>query len=82
MNLVLFDHATNDWRDVVSRKIDVPTAIFTGENSNKVPVQKWMQSQIKGAELFVYSAKDEGDHFLALKNPVKFTSDLSSFLER
>lgn len=82
MSLVLFDHATNDWRDVVSRKIDVPTAIFTGENSNNVPSQKWMQSQIKGAELFVYSAKDEGDHFLAFKNPVKFTNDLSSFLER
>ncbi|SFU21947.1 alpha/beta hydrolase [Mesorhizobium sp. YR577] len=82
MSLVLFDHATNDWRDVVSRKIDVPTAIFTGENSNNVPSQKWMQSQIKGSELFIYSAKDEGDHFLAFKNPVKFTNELSSFLER
>lgn len=82
MSLVLFDHATNDWRDVVSRKIDVPTAIFTGDNSNNVPSQRWMQSQIKGAELFVYSAEDEGDHFLAFKNPVKFTDDLSSFLER
>ncbi|MCF3641256.1 alpha/beta hydrolase [Rhizobium sp. TRM95111] len=82
MARVLFDHATNDWRDVVSRKIDVPTAIFTGDNSNNVPSQKWMQSQIRGSELFVYSAGEEGDHFLAFKNPVKFTDDLSSFLER
>lgn len=80
--LVLFDHATNDWRDVVSHKIDVPTAIFTGENSNNLQSQRWMQSQIKGSELFVYSAKDQGDHFLAFKNPVKFTNDLTSFLER
>lgn len=82
MSLVLFDHITNDWRDVISRKIDVPTAIFTGDNSNNVPSQSWMQSQIKGSELFVYSAKDEGDHFLAFKNPVKFTNDLSVFLNR
>jgi pimeloyl-ACP methyl ester carboxylesterase len=82
MSLVLFDHATNDWRDVISRKINVPTAIFTGENSNNVPSQRWMQSQIKGSELYVYSAEEQGDHFLAFKNPVKFTNDFSSFLER
>jgi len=29
--LVLFDHVTNDWRDVLQTKIDVPTAIFTEE---------------------------------------------------
>jgi non-heme chloroperoxidase len=82
MSPVLFDHITNDWRDVVSRKINVPTAIFTGENSSNLPSQRWMQSQVKRSELFVYSAKDEGDHFLAFKNPVKFTDDLGSFLER
>lgn len=82
MSLVLFDHATNDWRDVVSHKIDVPTAIFTGENSNNVPSQKWMQSMIPGSELHVYAAAEQGDHFLAFKNPTKFTDDLTSFLER
>lgn len=82
MSLVLFDHATNDWRDVVSNKIDVPTAIFTGENSNNVPSQKWMQSVIPGSELYVYTAAEQGDHFLAFKNPTKFTDDLASFLER
>lgn len=82
MSLVLFDHAMNDWRDVVSHKIDVPTAIFTGENSNNVPSQRWMQSVIPGSELHVYKAEEQGDHFLALKNPTKFTDDLSSFLER
>lgn len=31
---VLFDHVTNDWRDVIQSRIDVPTAIFTGEYSD------------------------------------------------
>lgn len=82
MSLVLFDHAVNDWRDVVSHKINVPTAIFTGENSNNVPSQRWMQSVIPGSELYVYPAAEQGDHFLAFKNPKKFTDDLSRFLER
>jgi len=82
MSLVLFDHATNDWRGVVSHKIDVPTAIFTGENSNNVPSQKWMQSVTPGSELHLYSKQDRGDHFLAFKNPIKFTDDLGAFLER
>jgi pimeloyl-ACP methyl ester carboxylesterase len=82
MTRVLFDHVTNDWRDVVRRKIDVPTAIFTGQNSNNVPRKKWLQSAIEGSELYIYSADEQGDHFLAFKNPVKFTNDLSSFLER
>jgi len=33
MSLIMFDHASNDWRDVINQKINVPTAIFTGEYS-------------------------------------------------
>lgn len=80
--LVLFDHATNDWRDVIRHKINVPTAIFTGEYSNNLPSQKWMQSVIPGSILYVYSKAEQGDHFLAFKNPLKFTADLQSFLDR
>jgi pimeloyl-ACP methyl ester carboxylesterase len=82
MSLVLFDHAVNDWRDVIRHKINVPTAIFTGENSNNVPSQKWMNSVIPGSELHIYTAQEHGDHFLAFKNPKKFTADLTSFLDR
>jgi pimeloyl-ACP methyl ester carboxylesterase len=82
MSLVLFDHAVNDWRDVIRHKINVPTAIFTGENSNNVPSQKWMNSVIPGSELHIYTAKEQGDHFLAFKNPKKFSADLTSFLDR
>jgi pimeloyl-ACP methyl ester carboxylesterase len=82
MGRVLFDHVTNDWRDVVSHKIDVPVAIFSGEESNNLPSQRWAASVIPGASLYAYSAADQGDHFLMFKNPVKFTTDLRAFLER
>jgi pimeloyl-ACP methyl ester carboxylesterase len=82
MNLVLFDHLTNDWRDVIRTRIDVPTAIFSGEYSDWLQSQRWMQSVIRDATLYVYSKSEQGDHFLAVKNPVKFSSDLQSFLDR
>lgn len=77
---VLFDHITNDWRDVIQHKIDVPVAIFSGEVSNNLPSQRWMQKTIPGSKLFVYSEAEQGDHFLMFKNPVKFTTDLRTFL--
>jgi len=79
---VLFDHVTNDWRDVVSHKIDVPVAIFSGEESNNLPSQRWAASVIPNAKLYAYTAAEQGDHFLMFKNPVKFTTDLRAFLER
>ncbi len=80
LSLVLFDHATNDWRDVIRHKIQVPTAIFTGEYSNHLPSQRWMQSVIPRALLHVYRKEEQGDHFLMFKNPFKFTRDLEAFL--
>ncbi|WP_175687351.1 alpha/beta fold hydrolase [Burkholderia multivorans] len=81
-SLVLFDHTTNDWRDVIRYKINVPTAIFTGVHSDWLASQRWMESVIPDAVLHVYSDEEHGDHFLSLKNPVKFAADLHSFLER
>ena len=80
MSLILFDHVTNDWRDIIRSKIDVPTAIFTGEYSDVLPSQHWMHSVIKGSSLYVYPKAEQGDHFLAFKNPRKFVADLISFL--
>lgn len=79
--LVLFDHATNDWRDVIRHKINVPTAIFSGEYSNNLPSQRWMASTIPNAKLYAYTQAEQGDHFLMFKNPFKFTQDLGDFLE-
>jgi pimeloyl-ACP methyl ester carboxylesterase len=78
--LVMWDHASSDWRDVVQHKIDVPTAIFTGEYSANVPSQRWAHSVIKGSQLHVYTKAEQGDHFLMFKNPRKFTQDLTAFL--
>ncbi|SDA85731.1 Pimeloyl-ACP methyl ester carboxylesterase [Pseudomonas sp. NFPP33] len=79
-SLVLFDHCTNDWRDVIQYKIDVPTAIFTGVHSDWLASQHWMSRVIPQATFFEYSDSEFGDHFLALKNPVKFAADLEKFL--
>jgi len=81
VNRVMYDHANLDWRDVIARKIQVPTAIFTGDYSANEPSQRWMQSVIPGAKLFVYSKAEQGDHFLAFKKPFKFVADLRSFLD-
>jgi pimeloyl-ACP methyl ester carboxylesterase len=79
---VLFDHVTNDWRDVIIHKIDVPVAIFSGAESNNLPSQRWAASAIPDATLYEYTSAEQGDHFLMFKNPIKFTNDLTSFLER
>lgn len=79
---VMFDHVTNDWRDVIRKRIDVPTAIFTGVYSDSLSGQRWIHGAIAKSELHVYSAQEQGDHFLAFKNPLKFTSDLDAFLTK
>jgi len=79
---VFFDHTMNDWRDVIRTKIDVPTAIFMGVYSAAPQGQRWIHAVVPHSELHVYSAEEQGDHFLAFKNPVKFTKDLDAFLER
>lgn len=78
---VLFDHTTNDWRDVIRTKIDIPTVIFTGEYSDWLHSQHWMHSAIAGSALHVYTKAENGDHFLAFKNPEKFANDLRHFLD-
>ncbi|MFC7520261.1 alpha/beta fold hydrolase [Xanthomonas populi] len=67
---------------MIQHKINVPVAIFSGEYSSNLPSQRWMHSVIPGSELFVYTKQEQGDHFLMFKNPIKFTQDLSAFLDR
>lgn len=47
----------------------------------QVPSQRWMKSVIPDSTLYVYSKAEQGDHFLAFKNPVKFTADVEGFLQ-
>ncbi|WP_137174170.1 alpha/beta fold hydrolase [Massilia sp. HP4] len=79
---VMFDHFTNDWRDVIAKRIDVPTAIFTGVYSDSAGGQRWIHAVVPNSELHVYTAQEQGDHFLAFKNPLKFTADLDAFLKK
>lgn len=78
--LVLFDHATNDWSDVIQHKLDMPVAVFSGEQSNNLPSQKWIADTAPDGRLFNYGSGDDGDHFLMLKNPVRFVNDLRAFV--
>jgi hypothetical protein len=39
---IMYNHASNDWQDVIRSKMNVPTAIFTGDYSANVPNQRWM----------------------------------------
>lgn len=82
MALVMRDHAGHDWRDVITHKIDRPTAFFTGALSANVPSQYWAAAHIRDARVFVYTAAEHGDHLLAYKNPVKFVADLIQFLDQ
>lgn len=77
---VMYDHAANDWRDVIKNKINIPVAIFTGDYSANVPSQRWAHSVISSSRLYVYSKSEQGDHFLMFKNPKKFAIDLMEFL--
>lgn len=80
MKLVLWDHINSDWRDVIRNKIDIPSAIFTGENSDWKESQIWINSVIPGSKIYMYTKAEHGDHMLMMKNPVKFSMDLDNFL--
>lgn len=76
---LLFDHATNDWRDVIPR-INVPTLVVGGKAS-LVPwkSQVWVGSQIKGARTEIFDENEGGAHFMFIENPEKFNRLVKEF---
>ncbi|MFN7277468.1 MAG: alpha/beta fold hydrolase, partial [Betaproteobacteria bacterium] len=69
---LLYDHATNDWRDVIPR-IDVPTLIVGGKTSLVGwRSQEWMGTQIKGSRVVIFEEAEGGNHFMFMENPAKF----------
>ena len=66
---------------MLTHKIKMPVAFFTGEYSPNSAAQYWAHSVVPGSKLYVYSKAEQGDHFLMFKNPFKFTQDLTAFLE-
>ncbi len=78
---VLFDHILNDWRDVLTGKIRKPTMVVSGEHSNWVESQRWIAETVPQGQALIYGKQENGDHFLHLKEPLKFASQLSEFLK-
>jgi len=76
---LLFDHATNDWRDVIPL-INVPTLVIGGKAS-LVPwkSQVWIGSQIKGARTEIFEETEGGAHFMFIENPEKFNQMVKDF---
>ena len=77
---LLFDHATNDWRDVIPR-INLPTLVV----GNKISLmgwksQQWIGSQIPGARVDIFEEAEGGNHFMFMENPEKFNRIVKEFM--
>lgn len=79
---LLFNHMTQDWRDVLSR-IEVETLIITGLESDKpLKCQQYLCDTIPGAELYIFQKGEKGSHFMFIENPEKFNTIIQAFLSR
>lgn len=77
---LLYDHSTNDWRDVIPR-IDIPTLVVGGKASLVGwRSQVWIGSQIHGARVEIFEEEEGGNHFMFMENPEKFNGIVSDFL--
>ena len=77
---LLYNHATQDWRDVIPR-IDVPTLVVAVRVS-LVPwkSQVWIRDQIPGAKLEIFEEDEGGQHFMFIENPEKFNRLVRDFV--
>ncbi len=77
---LLFNHAAQDWRDVIPR-ITLPTLIVGGRVSTiDWRSQVWMQKQIPGAALEIFEEEDGGNHFMFMENSARFNALVDAFL--
>jgi len=77
---LLYDHATNDWRDMLSR-ITIPTLIVGGKSSLVGwKSQAWMGTQIPGAQVEIFEEEEGGNHFMFMENPEKFNRLVRQFI--
>ena len=76
---LLYDHATNDWRDVVPR-INIPTLVVGGKASLVGwRSQVWIGSQIPGSRTEIFEENEGGNHFMFMENPEKFNRIVKEF---
>lgn len=78
---LLFDHCTQDWRDVLAR-IDVPVLVTGGDGSHVDPrSQLWTAERIPNAKTHVFTADECGSHFPFLENAEQFNAVIGKFLD-
>ncbi len=76
---LLYDHATNDWRDQIPR-INVPTLVVGGKASLVGwRSQEWIAAQIPGAKAVIFEEAEGGNHFMFMENPGKFNQLVKDF---
>jgi pimeloyl-ACP methyl ester carboxylesterase len=77
---LLYDHATNDWRDVIPR-ISIPTLVVGGKTSLVGwKSQVWIGSQIRGSRVEIFEDEEGGSHFMFMENPTKFNRIVEEFM--
>ena len=79
--MILADHMTNDWRDVIPT-ITAPSLIIAGMASHcSTPKScEWLHESIKGSQLCVFIPEEYGVHEMHLYNPEKFNRVVTEFL--
>ena len=76
---LLYDHATNDWRDQIPR-INVPTLVVGGKASLVGwRSQEWIAAQIPGEKAVIFEEAEGGNHFMFMENPGKFNQLVKDF---
>jgi non-heme chloroperoxidase len=77
---LLYDHATNDWRDVLPL-INIPVLIVGGKASLVGwRSQVWMGTQIPGSQVVIFETEEGGNHFMFMENPEKFNRIVRDFI--
>jgi pimeloyl-ACP methyl ester carboxylesterase len=77
---LLFDHATNDWRDILP-KIDIPALIIGGKASLVGwKSQVWIGTQIPNSQVEIFEEEEGGNHFMFMENPTKLNKLVMGFM--
>jgi non-heme chloroperoxidase len=77
---LLYDHATNDWRDLIPL-INIPTLVVGGKASLVGwKSQVWIGSQIPGSRVEIFEENEGGNHFMFMENPEKFNRIVKEFM--
>ncbi len=77
---LLYNHCTQDWRDVIPR-INIPTLVIGGKVS-PVPwkSQVWIHEQIPDSKLVLFEENEGGQHFMFIEGAEKFNGAVLEFL--